>query len=209
MSDCCSYKFQQGSKKGTVCGATCRGEFCFKHKPKVFEYKKNYYRNQVIGKNENELRKVKDLIEKGDIPDVNKYAMKANKLMNEIKILSKKMLGIKLFLGDITEQQIEDKYDKVFNSSMYQRMNKIFENKQYADLSKEEIEQQKKNYMIEFANFKKPLYTPFKGTKSKANRLLKQLYSEKTELFNRRKILLSIVKLIEDTETKQIDIIEV
>ena len=39
----CKYVFQQGDKKGEVCGISCRGDLCFKHNPKTKQKQKEYY----------------------------------------------------------------------------------------------------------------------------------------------------------------------
>jgi hypothetical protein len=44
--NCCAYRFVQGEKKGKMCHANCRGDFCFRHRPKNIAKKAQWFQKQ-------------------------------------------------------------------------------------------------------------------------------------------------------------------
>jgi len=209
MTSTCTYVFQQGSKKGETCDATCRGDFCFKHKPKVFEYKKKYYREQRLTKGEAECDEIRKSIEKGDIPDHNKYGLKRLEIICEMKILLKQIYGILLVLGDITLEELEKKLDKLMNESFYRKMNKAIN--KYGELTNNERKRKEEEYMTEYANFRQLCYTPYRGNYKRAKSTLNKLRTEYSVLLEKLKQATKICKIINaayDNQLKE-DVVEV
>lgn len=205
MSGVCSHKYVQGINKGKLCSIPCRGEFCFKHKPKTIERKKSYYREQNKTTINHEYDNLKEMIKNGTVPNVIKYELECSNLYNELVVLSKKILGIKLFLGKITTEEIEKKYDKIFNSSLYKEADEMYCQKNCQGWSSKLINDSKKGYIARHANFKKALFTPYNGTKSVAKQLLVKACVEKDALMEKRKNLQKLVRLIEDIQNEEVE----
>jgi hypothetical protein len=131
----CTYEFKQGAKKGSLCNTPCRGDFCRTHKPKNVERRKEYYREQQVGKNGIEFSRVKEQIEKGIILDKQNYISRCRSYHHEIVFIEKNMIGIKLFLGSITEEEIFKKYHRAYNSVLYDKAEKYAEERIEDDLT--------------------------------------------------------------------------
>lgn len=202
MTSKCTYVFQQGSKKGKKCKVTCRGDFCFKHKPKTFEYKKRYYREQCLGKYEVEYVSIKELIDKGDIPhDSPWYAIlnRKNSMRNDLVDLHKKRQGILLVLRKTTIDEIESKLDKIVNNKYYNDREKSI-----AKYPKDEQEREREIYDVNYANFKRLCYEPYTGNFKRAETILAKLDKDIQETKGNWVILCKICRMIQQAQNKQL-----
>jgi len=203
----CAYVFVQGPKKGTQCGTLCRGKYCFKHKPKNIEHKKKYYKEHYVNRPNALYNRIKEMISKGDTPDVNVYRQQQLKLEIEGKMLLQQILGIQLFLGMKTYDEIEKRHDHTINRRFYDDMDRVFAGDEYKHKTPDELELAKQNYLIEFQEFKKPLIIPYKGNSRSANKRLKTLLKERDTWVDKRKEMHNIIHLLETQSDR--DIIEV
>lgn len=99
----CKHLYVQGSKKGTRCKKSCRGEYCCDHKPKKSIYKAKYFKNQQQEKNEDKtIMKIIEISKMTDIdePQLTKYQIKNKMEEDNARILIKKIIGYKLAMGD-------------------------------------------------------------------------------------------------------------
>ncbi len=114
----CTYEFTKGAKKGTTCDDSCRGEFCFKHKPKTLERKNEYYKERNCNEYDSLVDRIKEELNKKNMSEdelkemYDKYLIKQSKNYNTIASVLRTIRGIKLYLGDVSEEQLINEYKK-------------------------------------------------------------------------------------------------
>jgi hypothetical protein len=193
----CTHVFVQGSKKGKQCGVSCRGKYCYSHKKHNINRKKQYYQ-EIKEKNGNKgVEKIKDMVNRGIIPDIVTYQLKINAIDDNIKIILKQIIGIHIKLGNMSEENAYDKYDHIINKKIYRDadkyINKISKNQEH---SEEYIKRIKELYISEDPR-RRSVFIPYKGSDAGGKKLCKKLIAEKDILNNKRKIYVEITKIIE------------
>lgn len=147
----CKYKFNQGAKKGKLCGRPCRGKFCFQHKPKNKLYKAEWYQERQKQQNCEEVNRILDIDNIDKLPNIEKLNQKKYKLLSEKMYIFKKLIGVNIRLGidqkseialiekilfgkctcskltidDITEEQLEEAKEDVSITHYYKTDKKI------------------------------------------------------------------------------------
>jgi len=193
----CTHVFVQGSKKGEQCGVSCRGKYCYSHKKHNINRKKQYYQ-EIKEKNGNKgVEKIKDMINRGIIPDIVGYQLKIRAIDDDMIIIFKKVIGIHIKLGNMSEENAYDKYDHVINQRIYRDadkyINKISKNQGH---SEEYIKSIKEQYISEDPR-RRPVFIPYKGSDAGGKKLLKKLIAEQDIPKNKKKIFGEITKIIE------------
>lgn len=117
----CQYTYKQGEKNGEKCGKTCRGKFCFMHKPKSLkkhnERNKKNYKQKIEKKREEEMSELEKKINEMPIdklPDFNVEDKRRKNLYSELLYQQKKLIGINLFLDIDQKKEIEDMETRLF-----------------------------------------------------------------------------------------------
>lgn len=90
------------------------GGLCKMHKTNRTQRKKDYYGNNII-------ENIKERLECGEEFDLLEYRLKNIKYINSIIFISKQIVGIDIFIGDIDERTAFEKYDPIFNKHVYDK----------------------------------------------------------------------------------------
>lgn len=196
----CMHKFTKGKKKGKKCGKVCRGKFCYNHKPAKLEYLANYHKEKKEEEETNGLSKIIKKIKEGKITDENPYTIEYSNAYGETKEILRKILGVQLILGDITDEDILNKYDKKINSKLYKEADKYVEEcSEEHEYTPEEKEELREHYINRFRTFSFfPIHLPFYGNEKQAKRELKKLMKKHKNLMERMNNILLIKKEIRE-----------
>jgi hypothetical protein len=99
----CTYKFKQGPKKGKKCNVTCRGQFCFKHKPSTTARKAEWFQEKQKDQKSFKVKKyIKDvelIKDVNKLPNIHKISLKKHSIYYEIIDICKDIQGIDQELG--------------------------------------------------------------------------------------------------------------
>lgn len=185
----CKYVFIQGSKKGKKCNAKCKNEYCKRHNNVQLEYQKKYYAeniklpvDKIIEQNTARISSITD-IRNITFKTTERERIKANDAHDKVIDIAKKILGIKIFLDEISELDV------------YQPMiQKLYNNE---EISKEDFEQSKEVTLFENLPLNiydkldhKKFYIEYSGNKNKEH-----ITKLKNELIDKKKVLLDNYKI--------------
>ena len=94
----CPYVFKQGEKKDKKCNAPCKGEFCKFNKKATVERKKEYYKEKLEEKKEENViyNKFKEQLKTFSKLPKKEYLDKLEKLENKFVYKAYKVCSIKL-----------------------------------------------------------------------------------------------------------------
>jgi hypothetical protein len=111
----CKYKFKQGTKKGTKCNKPCRGNYCKDHNPNKKKYIEQYYKDKKLDNVKEKIEKIKSN-KNGKLPSLIKEQIKLKIIEDEIRMINKKIIGIKIVQDPSYEIPINPKYKKEIES---------------------------------------------------------------------------------------------
>lgn len=140
----CKHVFIRGNKSGQKCNISCRGEYCNKHnlktktyKAKWFQKKKQYNKLKEL---EQKIQKIKGIKSYKDLPNLHDEIIKKRKLLDKAGHLIKKIVGVKIVLGDNCDDYINEKRKQSIHKPYFPfKGNKKQAQKKYEILMKKRI----------------------------------------------------------------------
>lgn len=86
----CKYIFIQGEKKNQQCNRSCRGNFCYNHKPSKKLYQKEWYINKILSNKKEKILNIQDIetykkLEQKEIIKLNKLNYNAKYIVKKAK----------------------------------------------------------------------------------------------------------------------------
>lgn len=132
MSNKCKYIIKRGANKGSQCGRNCRTDYCFDHKPKRLnkrreDIKEKYYKE----KKEKIIKETIDTVKIEEIDEL-KLALKIKSLQDELTLITRKYHGILTYLNPDHRIPIRKSIKDKIESENF----KIYAEESYLELEK-------------------------------------------------------------------------
>lgn len=200
MGDKCKFVITRGVNKGKECGKSCRDSYCFEHKPKRLEKRKETNKKQYL--NEKKENIIKNISENSN-EELQKIQLKLKSKEDDLNLILRKYHGVLCYINPGHQVPIRPKIKRKIESEEY-----INECK---ELYNELDESSQKHFgtfnkYLEYSREKELTYPntyikiiPYTGTAKRTHKYLNELEHEYSNKLKEIKIMRDYIREIEIT----------